>query len=312
MGQTVSSNYVVQQKIGHTVDLFGYDGGVTKGPDCGNFGSVRRGIDTRTQQPRAIKNIQKSTSEVKEKVMLEISLMQAVTGQHPNIVQFCEYFEEWGHFDLVFEFCGNGTLDDGIRNKSIKESDAAGFCYQMLSALVFLKQRSVLHRDVKPANVLLKDDRTCKLADFGCACYLQATDSLYHHGGTPAFWPPEVDILPRGDGYSFPLDVWAVGVTFYMMLFQGVHPFIQNGRIDEKMLQKADFDSGMMWLWNGNLVQFLRWLLMPCPRQRIRPENACNHIWLGSFGFGPGSFSQQTPPKLVPDSYGRWGEDRYF
>jgi len=308
-GQSVTSNYVVQQNVGHQVDRFDNISNFRKAADAGNFGSVRRGIDTRTQQPRAIKHIEKANAAIKENVLREVEILQAVcsSGQQANVVQFFEYFEEWGHFDLVFEFCSGGTLADAINSKSLSDRDSAGFCHQMLSALAFIKSRGVLHRDVKPANVLLKDQGTCKLADFGSSCFLNAGEDLFNRGGSPAFWGPEVDILPRGEGYSFPLDVWATGITLYMMLFQGVHPFVIDGHIDQKQLQRADFDAGMMWLWDAKKVAFISWLLMPCPRQRVLPENACNHVWLSSFGFGSGNFSQDIPRKMLPDSYGRWG-----
>jgi len=307
ISQSVDNHYVVQQKIEHTVDKMGHDGFIVKPPDAGHFGSVRRSVNRITQEVRAIKHIPKNTPNAKEKVLEEVELMKAVSGGHVNIVQFIEHFEDWDNFDLVFEFCGNGTIDDAIKGSGLDHSAAARFCHQWLSALVFLKQQRILHRDIKPANILLKDSRTSKLADFGSACFLDTDVSIFHRGGTPAFWPPEVDILPRGDGYSFPFDVWTVGITLYMILFDGVHPFMSQGHIDQKLLRVSSFDSGMMWVWNANLLQLLRWLLMPSPRQRLAPEIACNHAWLGSFGFGKGTFSENIPTKLLPDSYGRWG-----
>merc|ERR1719440_1658416 len=113
--------------------------------------------------------------------------MKSVTGYHANIVEFFEYFEEWNHLDLVFEFCSCGTIDSAIKSRNLDHSDAACYCYQLLSALAFLKERNVLHRDIKPANILLKDEQTCKLADFGSACFLNYSEHLFYRGGTPAF-----------------------------------------------------------------------------------------------------------------------------
>lgn len=308
-GESVTSHYVVQQKVREGVDKQGFNSLFAKAADAGSFGTVRRGVDTRTQQPRAIKNIQKSNPGVRERVQHEIAMMQAVSGQCSSIVEFIEYFEESGHFDLVFEFCSNGTLYEAMKGKKMSERVAAGFCHQLLNALAYIKGRRVLHRDVKPANILLKDEHTTKLADFGSACMLKDNEFLYLRAGTPAFFPPEVDILPKGNGYSFPADVWAAGITIYMMLFQGTHPFIDGGRMESRLLRQGSFDAGMMWLWNAKLAMFLRWLMMPCPQQRIVPEDACNHEWLATYGHGSGVFSKATPAKLVPDSYGRWGED---
>lgn len=283
-----------------------------KSPDAGTFGSVRRAIDTRTNEARAVKHIPKNSAAHKERVQYEIEVMKTVTGKHQNIVEFVESFEDRNHFDLTFEFCEKGTLHDAIKAKRINEKAAAGFCHQILSALVFLKQNGVLHRDVKPANVLLKDQETSKLADFGSACFISEPKTLFNSAGTPAFFSPEMNMLPRGEGYSFPADVWATGVTLYMMLFEGKHPFAGEKDIDTNLVLVGAFDAGLLWLWNAKAAQMLSWLLMPCPRQRLDPQEACKHTWLGSYGFGPGSFTNSPPAKLVPDSYGRWGEDRRF
>lgn len=311
-GESVSTHYVVQQKIEQQYDKMGHGKVNALGPDAGNFGVVRRAIDQRTQHARAIKQIMKTTPEAKERILRECAIMKQVAGQHPNIVEFIEFFEESGHFDLVFEFCGNGTLDEMIRSNRISNAAIAAFSHQLLSALAFLRSRCILHRDVKPANTLLMDDRTCKLGDFGTACSLQPNEAMFMKSGTPAFFPPEMDILPAGNGYTFPADVWAVGITLYMMLFKGVHPFIDNGGVETRLLRGGDFDAGMMWVYNASCYQLLRWLLMPCPWQRSLPETASNHAWLYSFGHGTGTFREDIPAKLVPDSYGRWGENHHF
>jgi serine/threonine protein kinase len=311
MGQNVTTNYVVQQKIGGEFDRAGEKMLGIMAPDSGVFGAVRRGIDTRTKEPRAIKHIEKVRPDVKQTVLMEIKVMEAVSGQHTNIVQFYEHFEQWNYFDLVFEFCPGGTIENLIQSKSVSERTAARFCHQWLSALVVLFRNGVLHRDIKPANILLKDENTSKLADFGSACYLGAHDALTTKAGTPAMWPPEVDILPAGDGYSFPMDVWAVGATLYWMMFYK-HPYLNKdcSGIELLKMRRAEFDSGMMWVTSPKSHAMLKWLMMPCPRQRMIPENGINHSWLGSFGYGTGSFSQSPPaPKLIPDVYGRWNEE---
>lgn len=291
------------------MDRMGQEGHVLLQPDSGNFGVVRRGVDTRTKEPRAIKHIKKGTPQSRERVLNEIKVMQVASGSDPAIVTFYEHFEEWNHFDLVFEFCANGTLDDQIEAK-LDQRAAALFSHQLLGALACLRDKGVLHRDVKPANVLLKDSYTCKLADFGSACLMAQTERLFERAGTPAFWPPEMEMLPKGNGYSLPYDMWSMGITLYWMLFHK-HPWVSQGKLDSKQLRHADFDFGMMQMTNPKCFQLLRWLLMPSPEQRIHPFDAVEHTWLGSHGFGNGSFSQPTPsPRLVPDSQGRWMPDR--
>lgn len=310
--ESVSSHYVVQQKVAHQLDQCGFDKFSNINPDHGNFGVVRRGIDTRTNSARAIKRIAKTRPDIAEHVHKEIEIMKSVAGLHPNVVHFFEHFEDGNGFDLVFEFCEHGTLMDAIKNADLSTGSAASLCHQLLSAVSFLHSRGILHHDVKPANVLISDGSTCKLGDFGSACVLQGDELLKRKSGTPAFFSPEIEILPHGHGYSFPSDVWAIGVTLYMMLFKGAHPFMDGNRMETRLLRAADFATGLSWMWNASQVQFLTWLLMPCPAQRIPANKACDHAWLGSLGIGKGSFSENPPAKLVPDCYGRFTESSSF
>merc|ERR1740121_3592004 len=126
--------------------------------------------------------------------------------------------------NLIFEYCPKGTLEDALEEGyKPSEAIAAPLVYQVSSALAFLHELEIVHRDVKPANLLFSDDSTMKLADFGSA--RRGADLVTKLHGTPAFFAPEHSLLAKGKGYSFPVDAWALGVTVYMMLYGGVHPF---------------------------------------------------------------------------------------
>merc|ERR550525_942597 len=95
----------------------------------------------------------------------------------------------------------------------------------ILSAIAFLHRKGICHRDVKPDNFMVAKG-TLKLADFGLATFVPPGKLLKDKCGTPAFMAPEIHSLPkRSPGYGFPVDVWAAGVTMYMILHQGQHPF---------------------------------------------------------------------------------------
>jgi cell cycle serine/threonine-protein kinase CDC5/MSD2 len=312
MGTTGSleTHYQVQQKISHSLGATGLNQYTLKGPDSGAFGEVRRCIDTRTKEARAVKHIPKTTSQRRVEVLHEIDMMKLVSGKHNTILQFMEYFEDSGHFDLVFEFCEKGSLEDALKRQEMSTPKTALFGHQLLTALSFLRNARILHRDVKPSNVLLKSDSHVKLGDFGTAVLHEADKPLWQPSGTPLFFPPEIQILPSGYGYSFPVDIWAAGLTLYMLFFSGQHPFLNSSRcIDQKLLRSASFSVGWMQVWDTKAAELLRWLLMPFPGQRITAANACEHPWFHSQGYGSGSFEQSPPTKMVADSQGRWQED---
>jgi calcium-dependent protein kinase len=102
----------------------------------------------------------------------EIAIMKLV--DHPNIVKLFEFFEDDENFYIITEYCNGGQLFEAImQKKTFSENEAANIMMQVLSAIAHCHQRKVVHRDVKPENLLL--DKTengdekyvVKIIDFG-------------------------------------------------------------------------------------------------------------------------------------------------
>lgn len=290
------------------------DQGALRAAGSGAFAEVRACTHRRTHELRACKTIDKKGWFHRQAVIKEIHLLSLVRGKHGNIIDFVEYYEDWSNMHLIFEYCAKGSVqkllgvpDDSLAAGSgppIATRTAAGYIWQLFNALEYLKGVGILHRDVKPANLLLKDESNVKLADFGVSCACSEDERLLESQGTPAFFSPEMHALPKSRGYSFPADIWAAGITAYMMLFVGEHPFREGDRVNMRSLKVAEFSVG--WTTSSAASSLLGWLLLPSPRQRISVKNALRHPWLASSGYGPGDFTEQRPAKLVMDSHGNW------
>jgi calcium-dependent protein kinase len=96
---------------------------------------------------------------------------------HPNIVKLYEFFEDSDNFYLVTELCSGGPLfDEIIKKESFSENEAANIMQQLLSAIAHCHLRKIVHRDVKPENLLIdvnEKDSTkynVKIIDFGISC----------------------------------------------------------------------------------------------------------------------------------------------
>lgn len=296
--QTIESQYVVQYK------RFGREAATGEGA----FGKVRACIHTGSNKMRAVKSIEKKNWSMRNRVLEEIEILQRIAGRHPNVIEFVEYFEEWGVLNLIFEYCPKGTLEKAIEERpAMGEADVAPLAWQIVGALAFLLGESIVHRDVKPANMLFcEDGTTLKLADFGTA--VCNSELMTDPAGTPAFCAPEVHMLPKGKGYSFPVDSWSFGVTLYLLFFKGAHPFEERGNLVKWRYLSGDFAVG--WFTSSRAKDLLEWLLMPHPSQRIRPDEAIGHGWFASHQFGDGGLSKTKPPKLVQDSHGNWLKSR--
>jgi serine/threonine protein kinase/uncharacterized protein YraI len=147
---------------------------------------------------------------------------------HPNIVKVIDYGEFEGAPYLVLEYLSGGTLEK-LLGRPIPYQDAARILLPAAQALAYAHQRNIIHRDVKPSNVLFTESRHAMLADFGIAKLLEDTGS-YHLTdtsaivGTPAYMAPE---QAMGKAVDARTDVYALGIVLYEMV-TGQKPFVAD------------------------------------------------------------------------------------
>lgn len=295
--QAVESQYHIQYRLN----------GLDQPKGAGAFGQVRPCTHRETLQLRAIKTIEKKDWNHRTKILEEVRLLRLVRGANKHIVEFMETFEEWHVIHLIFEYCPRGSVEDRFADGTFSQRGGyavASTTHHLFDALDYLNSVNIIHRDVKPANLLFAEDETMRLADFGCARELQEGELVRNIEGSPAFFAPEICMLPKGKGCSFPADMWAAGVTLYMMLHSGTHPFDNNGSLSSMRLKAGDYSLG--WFTNSAAAGLLRWCLMPYPPDRLRAGQALRHPWLSSFGLGPGDLQGEAPRRKIPDSHGNW------
>jgi len=140
--------------------------------------------------------------------------------RHPNIVEARETFRSDRSVYIVLEYMEGGDLDAFIRehrDKPFKDKHIQSYCLQIAEALKFIHSRGVVHRDVKPDNVLLSADRSVvKLADFGISIHLPGdAASPQDRIGTSSYMAPEV---LQGNCIDFKCDVWGLGCILYELI----------------------------------------------------------------------------------------------
>jgi cyclin-dependent kinase 1 len=146
----------------------------------------------------------------------EISLLKELT--HPNVVTLNDVVQESGRLYLIFEF-----LDADLKRHLDKTpgplpmEQVKSFSYQLVKGLAFCHSRGVMHRDLKPQNLLVTADGRLKLADFGLArAFCPPIRPLTHEVVTLWYRPPE--ILLGSTTYAPPVDVWAIGPIIVEMV----------------------------------------------------------------------------------------------
>ncbi|CAI5928716.1 unnamed protein product [Closterium sp. NIES-64] len=254
----------------------------------GEFGVVRRCIDSATGETFACKTIQKSrlvSESDREEVRREVGAMQRVMG-HPGVVNLRAVFEDDKEVHIVMEYCEGGELfDEVIRRGRIPEKEAALLFRQIVSAVAFCHARGVMHRDLKPENILLKKQLVngreatfAKLADFGLAIGLEEGAKATGAAGSPFYMAPEV---LTGE-YGVEADVWSLGVILYVLL-SGNTPFWgpdDNAVFASVLAGRVDM-SGPAWAGVSAEARSLIWcMLQRDPRRRPSAAKVLSHPWI--------------------------------
>jgi serine/threonine protein kinase len=148
---------------------------------------------------------------------------------HPNIVQIHDFGEQENITYIVMEYVDGGTLKDRLRERPLTVPEAVDFVIQAAEGLGSAHSHGIIHRDVKPANMLLRRNGHLLLSDFGIAKILEGTVNLTRVGaiGTPQYMSPEQGTGQPVDRRS---DIYSLGIAFYHSL-TGRVPFTAESPI---------------------------------------------------------------------------------
>jgi hypothetical protein len=193
----------------------------------GGMGVVYKAQDQRLNRQIALKVILAGghAGEADRK-RFQVEVEAAAQLQHPNIVQVYEVGEDDGRPYMALEYCPGGSLEDQIRDQPQSPREAAQLVAKLAQALQHAHQAGIVHRDVKPANVLIASDGSPKLADFGLAKRLNEADGLTQTGaivGSLGYMAPE-QAAGRTREATPETDVYSLGALLYKLL-TGRPPF---------------------------------------------------------------------------------------
>ncbi|MCJ8734774.1 hypothetical protein PDJAM_G00239250 [Pangasius djambal] len=160
----------------------------------------------------------------REKINREIELHRGLS--HKHIVHFYHHFEDKDNIYILLEYCSRRSLAHILKaRKVLTEPEVRYYLKQTVSALKYLHDQEILHRDLKLGNLFVSDSMELKVGDFGLAAKLEpVTNRRKTICGTPNYLSPEV-LNKQGHGWES--DVWALGCVMYTLL-QGKPPFETN------------------------------------------------------------------------------------
>ncbi|EGZ27653.1 hypothetical protein PHYSODRAFT_554092 [Phytophthora sojae] len=184
----------------------------------GTYGVVYKSLDLKTKKVVALKRIRLETEDdgIPSTALREISVLREL--EHPNIVSLLDCLQEDGKLFLVFEFMDK-DLKRFMEHKlgKLEPAQIKSLLYQLLKGLAFSHSRGIMHRDLKPQNLLVNNTGELKIADFGLARAFSLPIKKYTHE-VVTLWYRAPEILLGQEVYCPPVDIWSVGVIFAEMV----------------------------------------------------------------------------------------------
>lgn len=261
--------YVLHEKIGN-----------------GPYTVVYRASIINTNNIVAIKIINKLQIQDHQLKMLkgEIDTMKYLLNietQHPNIVHVHDVIDVIDQVWFVMEYCDSGDLSL-IMIKPCREKYVHYYMNQLIRGLRFLKNHNIIHRDIKPKNIMLTNNKnTLKIVDFGFSKIQIET----HHNtlcGSPHYMAPE---LLRCKSYDDSVDLWAAGIIMYQMLF-AKHPLEGCSTLSSlrENIINVHISIPPKYTKNKNItskcLNVLSRLLTRNPIDRIKMHELFQHPWI--------------------------------
>ena len=217
----------------------------------GSFGNIAKVKSKLNSEIYALKQnkLENISKEKKREITNELLFLKKL--DHPNICKCITTFEENNLFYIVMKLFDNKDLyrylvGNRIFGNLINEDIFWNIFYQCINGLNYIHNKGIIHRDIKPGNIFIDDEKNIQIGDFGIAVVMQNSNQVQNFSndpeqqkslllipgeckGTPNYVAPEVQLCQN---YDQKADIYSMGITFYALCYAS-HPYINNNNMNE-------------------------------------------------------------------------------
>ncbi|NXF38959.1 ST32B kinase, partial [Nyctibius bracteatus] len=240
----------------------------------GSFGKVCIVQKRDTKKMYAMKYMNKQKCIERDEVrnvFRELQIMQGL--EHPFLVNLWYSFQDEEDMFMVVDLLLGGDLRYHLQqNVHFNEGTVKLYICELALSLDYLQKYHIIHRDIKPDNILLDEHGHVHITDFNIATIVKGSEKASSMAGTKPYMAPEVfqAFMDGGPGYSYPVDWWSLGITAYELL-RGWRPYEIHSAtpIDEILnmfkIERVHYSSA----WCKGMISLLKKLLTKDPECRL-------------------------------------------
>ena len=249
----------------------------------GQFSDVFSAKKRSTGDMLAIKRVRTAGAPraVRDALRVEVAVMRL--ARHPHVMRLEELYEDINAVHLVMPLVARGDLKAIMATGDADcwgESNARKILRPLCSAVAYLHELGVVHRDVKPENILIGEDVV--LCDFGLSALVRPGQRLTASVGTPQYVAPEIVLQ---SAYDYKVDTWAIGVVLFLLV-SGNHPFddSDDARIARKVVQcdLRALRTDSLWRSSSRNCRDLVARLLTVADDRLASNEVLRHAFMTS------------------------------
>lgn len=261
----------------------------------GSYAKVQMGRNKATGESVAVKILYRKNMKKNDfkKVEKEVEILKKL--RHKNVIQVYDAYAdlEENVYYIVMEYAAEGDLFKKIVDEEheFNENEARDIIRTLCRALKYCVDEGIVHRDIKPDNILISKDKVLKIADFNLSKLLSKYEIKFTvietQCGTPNYVAPEV---LSGKPYSYKCDVWSVGVIMFLLLSGGFLPFFPDSEHSEdareNLLRKVregnwSFEPEDVWEdVSSDAKDLIKRMMRKKAAARLSYEEILGHPWI--------------------------------